>query len=85
VRSAAEFAVAAGVLTLIPGPDTLLTVRTALPADRRTAVAAAAGISTAVLGIFYLALLPQFIPAGADVLRWSVCWRAFTRPRAWPG
>jgi threonine/homoserine/homoserine lactone efflux protein len=162
VRSRAEFAIAAGVLTLIPGPDTLLTVRTALTACRRTAVAAVAGISTAVIGwgcaaglgltaalaadpdlylalrwagaaylawlgvrsivhggrwpvgetaeagpaesaeagagelartqrpglaylrgiltcasnpkvgIFYLALFPQFIPAGADVLRWSI-------------
>jgi threonine/homoserine/homoserine lactone efflux protein len=166
VRSAAEFAIAAGVLTLIPGPDTLLTLRTALTACRRTAVAAVAGISTAVIGwgcaaglgltaalaadpdlylalrwagavylawlgvrsivhggrwpvgktaeagpaesaaesaeagagelartqrlglaylrgiltcasnpkvgIFYLALFPQFIPAGADVLRWSI-------------
>jgi threonine/homoserine/homoserine lactone efflux protein len=154
VRSAAEFAIAAGVLTLIPGPDTLLAIRTALAAGRGAAVAAAAGASTAVLGwgcaaglgltaalaadpdlylalrwagaaylawlgvrsivhggrwqvgeraddgtgelaraaglgpaylrgiltcasnpkvgIFYLALFPQFIPAGADVLRWSV-------------
>lgn len=24
------------------------------------------------MGVFYLALLPQFIPAGGDVLRWSV-------------
>jgi len=50
LKSAAEFAIAAGVLTLIPGPDTLLTIRTALAAGRATALAAAAGISTAVIG-----------------------------------
>jgi threonine/homoserine/homoserine lactone efflux protein len=160
LSSPAEFAVAAGVLTLIPGPDTLLTIRTAVVAGRGTAVAAAAGIGTALLGwgcaaglgltaalaadpdlylalrwagaaylawlglrsivhggrwpaaeageasaggepaavqpargrrlgpayargiitnasnpkvgIFYLALFPQFIPAGAGVLRWSI-------------
>ena len=152
MKSAAEFAIAAGVLTLIPGPDTLLTVRTALAAGRATALAATAGISTAVIGwgcaaglgltaalaadpglylalrwagaaylgwlglssivhggrwpveegavqhepprgaglgpaylrgiltcasnpkvgVFYLALFPQFIPPGADVLGWSV-------------
>jgi threonine/homoserine/homoserine lactone efflux protein len=151
MRSAAEFAIAAGVLTLIPGPDTLLTIRTAVALGRGAAVAAAAGIGTALLGwgcaaglgltaalaadpdlylalrwagaaylawlglrsvvhsgrwpaegpaeqepprgrrlgpaylrgiitnasnpkvgIFYLALFPQFIPPGADVLRWSM-------------
>jgi threonine/homoserine/homoserine lactone efflux protein len=158
MRSPAEFAIAAGVLTLIPGPDTLLTIRTAVVAGRGAAVAAAAGIGTALLawgcaaglgltaalatdpdlylalrwtgaaylawlglrsivhggrwpvpdggegagepaagepatvrrlgpayargiitnasnpkvGIFYLALFPQFIPPGAEVLRWSI-------------
>jgi len=50
MRSAAEFAVAAGVLTLLPGPDTLLTLRAALAAGRTQAGAAAAGICTALLG-----------------------------------
>ena len=49
MRSAAEFALAAGLLTLIPGPDTLLTVRTAITFGRAHAVAAAAGICTALL------------------------------------
>lgn len=47
--STAEFAVAAGLLTLIPGPDTLLTLRTAISAGRGQAVAAAAGVCTALL------------------------------------
>ncbi len=50
MRSAAEFAVAAGLLTLIPGPDTLLTLRTAISAGRIQATAAAAGICTALIG-----------------------------------
>lgn len=50
MRSMAEFAVAAGLLTLIPGPDTLLTLRTAISCGRAEAVAAALGISTALLG-----------------------------------
>lgn len=50
MSSAAEFALAAGLLTLIPGPDTLLTVRTAIAAGRANALAAAAGIGTALLG-----------------------------------
>ena len=50
MRSAAGFALAAGLLTLIPGPDTLLTVRTAIAVGRPQALAAAAGISTALLG-----------------------------------
>jgi|HubBroStandDraft_5_1064220.scaffolds.fasta_scaffold48122_2 threonine/homoserine/homoserine lactone efflux protein len=50
MRSAAEFAVAAGLLTLIPGPDTLLTVRTAIAAGRASALAAVLGICLALLG-----------------------------------
>lgn len=50
MRPAAEFAIAAGLLTLIPGPDTLLTLRTALAAGRARALSAAAGICTALLG-----------------------------------
>ena len=48
--SVAEFALAAGVLTIIPGPDTLLTVRTAVASGRAHALAAGAGICTALLG-----------------------------------
>lgn len=50
MNSVAGFALAAGLLTLIPGPDTLLTVRTAVAAGRPQALAAAAGICTALLG-----------------------------------
>jgi threonine/homoserine/homoserine lactone efflux protein len=50
LRHVLEFALAAGLLTLIPGPDTLLTLRTALTQGRAQAVAAAAGICTALAG-----------------------------------
>jgi len=50
VPAVAEFALAAGVLTIIPGPDTLLTVRTAIASGRANALAAGAGICTALLG-----------------------------------
>jgi threonine/homoserine/homoserine lactone efflux protein len=45
-----EFAAAAGLLTLIPGPDTLLVLRSALAGSRAEAVAAAAGVCTALAG-----------------------------------
>src|SRR5215472_2029453 len=50
MSSAVGFALAAGLLTLIPGPDTLLTVRTAVASGRPQALAAAAGICAALLG-----------------------------------
>jgi threonine/homoserine/homoserine lactone efflux protein len=50
MRTLAEFAVAAGLLTLIPGPDTLLALRTALAQGRSHAVAAATGTATALAG-----------------------------------
>jgi threonine/homoserine/homoserine lactone efflux protein len=50
MRSVAEFAVAAGVLTVIPGPDTLLALRTAVAHSRSQAIAAAAGGCTALAG-----------------------------------
>jgi threonine/homoserine/homoserine lactone efflux protein len=50
VRSTAGFALAAGLLTLIPGPDTLLTVRTAIAAGRAQALAAVLGICLILLG-----------------------------------
>jgi threonine/homoserine/homoserine lactone efflux protein len=76
VRSAAEFAIAAGVLTLIPGPDTLLTIRTAVATGRRAAVAAAAGVSTAVVGWGCAAGLGLTAALAADpglylALRWA--------------
>jgi threonine/homoserine/homoserine lactone efflux protein len=76
MRTAAEFAIAAGVLTLIPGPDTLLTIRTALAAGRRSALAAVAGISTAVIGWGCAAGLGLTAALAADpdlylALRWA--------------
>ena len=50
MRSVAEFAIAAGLLTLIPGPDTLLTLRTAVAAGRVQALAVGGGICSALLG-----------------------------------
>lgn len=44
------FVLAAGVLTLTPGLDTMLVVRTAVADGRRAATLAALGISTGVLG-----------------------------------
>lgn len=76
MRSAGEFAIAAGVLTLIPGPDTLLTIRTAVVAGRGAAVAAAAGIGTALLGWGCAAGLGLTAALAADpdlylALRWA--------------
>jgi threonine/homoserine/homoserine lactone efflux protein len=45
-----EFAAAAGLLTLLPGPDTLLVLRTSLAESRAAAIAAAAGVCTALGG-----------------------------------
>lgn len=50
MRSVAEFSLAAGVLTIIPGPDTLLALRTAVAHGRSQAIAAAAGGCTALAG-----------------------------------
>jgi threonine/homoserine/homoserine lactone efflux protein len=45
-----EFAGAAGLLTLLPGPDTLLVLRSSLAEGRAAAIAAAAGVCTALAG-----------------------------------
>jgi threonine/homoserine/homoserine lactone efflux protein len=57
VRSSAEFAIAAGVLTLIPGPDTLLTLRTTISAGRASGLAAAAGVAETLTWLGAVALL----------------------------
>jgi threonine/homoserine/homoserine lactone efflux protein len=45
----ASFAVVAGLMTIIPGLDTVLVVRTALSEGRRRGFAVALGINTGVL------------------------------------
>jgi threonine/homoserine/homoserine lactone efflux protein len=50
MRQVLEFAMAAGLLTLLPGPDTLLVLRSALAGGRAEAIAAAAGVCTALAG-----------------------------------
>jgi threonine/homoserine/homoserine lactone efflux protein len=96
VRSAAEFALAAGVLTVIPGPDTLLTVRTAVTAGRAHALAAAAGICTALFAWGCAAGLGLTAALAADpglylALRWAgaayLAWVGLTamiRGARWP-
>lgn len=96
MRSAAEFAVAAGVLTLIPGPDTLLTLRTTISAGRASGLAAAAGICTALLGWGCAAGLGLTAVLAASpglylALRWTgaayLAWlglRAFGAGARWP-
>ena len=48
-HSVAAFAVVAGLLTIIPGVDTAVVLRTALTRDRRSAAATAAGILSGTL------------------------------------
>jgi threonine/homoserine/homoserine lactone efflux protein len=70
------FAVVAGLMTLVPGIDTALVLRTAMTQGRGPAFAAAAGISTGVLawgvaaalGVSALLAASQF---AFDVLRWA--------------
>jgi threonine/homoserine/homoserine lactone efflux protein len=76
MRSIAEFALAVGVLTIIPGPDTLLAVRTAVAQGRSQAIAAAVGSCTALAGWgcaagLGLTALLAASPALHAVLRWA--------------
>jgi len=76
MRTLAEFGVAAGLLTLIPGPDTLLALRTALAQGRSQAAAAAAGTATALAGWGFAAGLglTAALAAAPDLyaaLRWA--------------
>ena len=49
LSAVASFAVVAGLMTIIPGLDTVLVVRTALAEGRRRGFAVALGINTGVL------------------------------------
>lgn len=81
------FAVVAGMMTLVPGIDTALVLRTAITQGRRQAFAAAAGISTGVLvwGIAAALGVSALLSASRlafDVLRWAgaayVVWLGIT-------
>ena len=70
------FAVVAGLMTLVPGIDTALVLRTAITQGRRPAFAAAAGISAGVLAWGVAAALGVSALLAAsqlafDVLRWA--------------
>jgi threonine/homoserine/homoserine lactone efflux protein len=97
VRSALEFAAAAGLLTLLPGPDSLLTLRMALAQGRTQGICAAAGICTALAGwgcaaAAGLTAALAASPALYDSLRWAgaaylayLGYRALTTGSAWDG
>lgn len=71
-----SFAVVAGLMTLVPGIDTALVLRTSITQGRSRAFAAAAGISVGVLawGIaaaLGISALLQASQIAFDVLRWA--------------
>lgn len=74
--SIAAFAVVAGLMTIVPGIDTALVLRTSITQGRSRAFAAAAGISAGVLawGIaaaLGISALLQASQLAFDVLRWA--------------
>jgi threonine/homoserine/homoserine lactone efflux protein len=91
----ASFALVAGLVTIIPGLDTALVVRTTVTQGRRRGFAAALGINTGVLvwgaaaavGVSALLAASQLAydvvrAAGAAYLVWlgsTMLWRAWTR------
>lgn len=81
------FAVVAGLMTLVPGIDTALVLRTAITQGRGRAFAAAAGISTGVLawGVAAALGVSGLLAASQlafDVLRWAgaayIAWLGIT-------
>jgi threonine/homoserine/homoserine lactone efflux protein len=97
----ASFALVAGLVTIIPGLDTALVVRTTVTQGRRRGFAAAFGINTGVLvwgvaaavGVSALLAASQLAydvvrAAGAAYLVWlgtAMLWRTWTRRGAAPG
>jgi threonine/homoserine/homoserine lactone efflux protein len=95
VSDFASFAVVAGLVTIIPGLDTALVVRTTVTQGRRQGFAAAFGINTGVLvwgaaaavGVSALLAASQLAyevvrAAGAAYLVWlgtTMLWRTWTR------
>ncbi len=75
-QSLVGFALAAGLLTLTPGLDTALVLRSAAADGRRRAAAVALGVVTGclawgVLAAFGLGALITASPAGYAALRWA--------------
>ena len=79
----ASFAAAAGVLTLTPGPDALLVLRTAVSRGGSGAIAAGLGVCTALAGwgcaaAFGLTALLTAAPLLYTALRWAgACYLGF--------
>ena len=67
IQALLAFSVAAALLTITPGLDTALVLRTAAVEGPKRAVLAAVGIVTGCLAVFYVSFLPQFLPPGAPV------------------
>lgn len=78
------FALASTLLIVAPGPDTMLVMRNTMRGGRRAGWVTACGTVRAYLtgvlsnllnpkiGVFFIAFLPAFIPAGVSTARFSL-------------